>query len=79
MTFLDSRMDKERSWLSQLDTAYEAGEEKGKLKGKLEGKQEKAMEIAVQLLDALDVATIAKKTDLTIDQVEQLKKNGELK
>ena len=87
MTFLDPRidiayerkLDAERSRLSQLDTAYEAGEEKGKLKGKLEGKQEKAVEIAVQLLNILDVSSIVQITGLSIEQVEQLKKNGELK
>ncbi len=45
----------------QLDCAQEKGEHK------------KALDIAVQLLDVLDVVTIAKKTGLTIDQVEGLK------
>jgi predicted transposase/invertase (TIGR01784 family) len=64
-------LDAIRSQADQIKTA--------RIEGKEEGREERAVEIALQLLDVLDAATIAKKTGLTIDQVEQLKKNGELR
>ena len=39
-----------------------------------EGKKEKAIEIAKELLDILSVEMIAKKTGLTLEEVEKLKK-----
>lgn len=39
-----------------------------------EGKKEKAIEIARELLDILSVEMIAKKTGLTVEEVEELKK-----
>ena len=39
-----------------------------------EGKKEKAIEIARELLDILSVEMIAKKTGLTLEEVEKLKK-----
>jgi predicted transposase/invertase (TIGR01784 family) len=68
-------LDAIRSQADQIKTARIEGKEEGRE----EGREEKAIEIALQLLDVLDAATIAKKTGLTIDQVEQLKKNGELR
>jgi len=65
----DRKLDEERSRISQLETAED--------KGQARGEQKKALEIAAKLLDVLDVATIAKKTGLTFDQVEELKKHGE--
>lgn len=38
-----------------------------------EGKKEKAIEIARELLDILSVEMIAKKTGLTVEEVEALK------
>lgn len=38
-----------------------------------EGKKEKALEIAKELLDILSVEMIAKKTGLTVEEVEELK------
>lgn len=49
-----------------VEFAYEEGEAKGELK--------KAKAIAKNLLDVLDAAAIAKITGLTIDEIEQLKK-----
>jgi len=67
-----------RERFSQIETAREEGMEKGRLEGKLEGslegEQKKAVEIAKGLLDVLDVATIAKKTGLSIEEIEELKK-----
>ena len=40
--------------------------------GKAEGKKEEAVEIAKSLLDVLDVETIAKKTKLTVQEIEAL-------
>lgn len=58
-----------------LELAYEAGEAYGEAKGEARGKAEAKLELAQQLLDVLDVATIAKKTGLTIKEIEQLKKS----
>jgi len=48
------------------------GKEEGRLEGRLEGKTESALEIARQLLDVLDIPTIAVKTGLTEEQVRSL-------
>ena len=82
-------MDAIRSAASQLETAFEKGiakgMEKGIAEGKAEGKAEgmaegkakgekkKAIEIANQLLDILDIETVAKKTGLSIDEIKSLK------
>jgi len=42
----------------------------------IKGKKEERIEIAKNLLDVLDVETIAKKTKLTIKEVEELKKDS---
>jgi predicted transposase/invertase (TIGR01784 family) len=57
--------------ISLLDTAKFEGKMEGKIEGKMEGK----IEIAKNLLDILDVETIAKKTGLSIEEIEELKKN----
>lgn len=44
-------------------------------KAEAKGEKKKAIEIAGSLLDVLDVETIAKKTKLTIKEVEALKGN----
>lgn len=44
--------------------------------GKEVGKKEKAKEIARELLDILSIEMIAKKTGLTIEEVEKLKKEN---
>ena len=50
------------------------GIKKGERKGRKEGKKEVKLEIAKKLLDLLDSETIAKKLDLSIDDIEKLKK-----
>lgn len=42
-------------------------------KGKKEGREEGRIEIAKNLLDILDIETIASKTGLTIDVIKRLK------
>jgi len=41
----------------------------------IKGKKSMSIEIAKDLLDILDVETIAEKTKLTIDEVKELKQN----
>ena len=81
----DKYLDAIRSAASQLETAFEKGIAKGMEKGIAEGKAEgmaegkakgekkKAIEIANQLLDILDIETVAKKTGLSIDEIKSLK------
>lgn len=58
-----------RDLVNSLDTAHEEGIIKGKVEGKIEGK----IEIAKNLLDILDIETIALKTGLSIDKIRRLK------
>lgn len=73
----DRLLDAERSYKSQFDTAIEIGQEKGveigRKEGREEGRKEEKIELAQQLLDVLDVQTIAKKTGLSIIDIENLK------
>lgn len=55
--------------LSDFNSAINNAKDEGIIKGKLEEKYE----IAKSLLDVLDVETIAKKTKLTVEEVEALK------
>jgi predicted transposase/invertase (TIGR01784 family) len=55
-----------------IKKGMEKGMEKGIEKGLEDGKRLKALEIARQLLDVLDVETIAQKTGLAIAEIEQL-------
>jgi len=50
------------------------GIKEGKKEGVKEGRLEAQLEFAKNLLDILDIETIAKKTGLTIDQIKNLKK-----
>ncbi len=74
----DRYLDSIRSAASQLETAEEIGMAKGIAKGiakgMAEGELKKALEIAKELLDVLDVATIAKKTGLSPQKIQELKK-----
>jgi len=79
----DRSLDAWRSYEGQMEAAKEISEAKGEARG-IErgmaqgiekGKLEAKLEIAKKLLDIADVATIAATTDLTIEQVEELKKN----
>jgi predicted transposase/invertase (TIGR01784 family) len=62
-----------RDLVNSLDTAHEEGIVKGKIEGKIEGKLEEKIEIAKNLLDILDIETIALKTGLSLEEVQSLK------
>lgn len=62
----DRNMDALRERNSQIATARNEGRD--------EGRNEKTFEIAKQLLDVLDAAIIAQKTGLSIEEIENLKK-----
>ena len=46
----------------------------GKLKGRKEGREEERLHIAINLLDVLDNAAIAKKTGLPLKEIKNLRK-----
>ena len=50
------------------------GEAQGEAQGMAKGERKKTLEIAQELLDILDAPTIAKKTGLTLQEIEELKK-----
>ena len=56
-----------------IKKGMEKGIKKGKEEGIKEGEKNKAIEIAKSLLDLLDVETIALKTGLSIDEINELK------
>ena len=68
---------KKLDWLrqesSKILTARIEGKAEGEAEGEARGEINKANEIAKQLLDVLDVQTIAKITGLTVDEVLALK------
>ena len=51
----------------------EQGLEQGKKSGLKEGAKAKQLEIAKSLLDVLDIETIALKTGLTVEDIQNLK------
>ncbi|MPQ45357.1 hypothetical protein GBZ86_16735, partial [Clostridium tarantellae] len=57
-----------------LKEGKEKGLKEGKEKGIKEGEKIKSLEIAKNLLDVLDDETIALKTGLTVDEINQLRK-----
>ena len=57
----------------EIKKGMEKGIKKGKEEGIKEGEKNKAIEIAKSLLDVLDVETIALKTGLSIDEINELK------
>jgi len=68
-----TREEKEEISMCELLDKYEKrGERRGERRGEQRGKHIKALEIATQLLDVLDIATIAVKTGLTEDEVRHL-------
>ncbi len=58
---------------SLLYTAKVEGEARGEKRGKIEGARERDIEIAKNLLDVLDIETIALKTGLSIEEIKNLK------
>ena len=61
--------------ISALNEAERKGIEKGISQGRAEGERNMAIQIAKNLLDVLDNEMIAKKTGLTGEEVEDLRKN----
>jgi len=57
-----------------IDYAKEEGLQEGLQKGLKEGEKKAKIEIAKNLLDVLDNETIAKKTGLSIDEIEELRR-----
>jgi predicted transposase/invertase (TIGR01784 family) len=51
---------------------------KAQRQGYAEGRKEQALDIARALLDALDLDTIAAKTDLSIEELQQLRNEAAL-
>ncbi|MFY9260045.1 MAG: Rpn family recombination-promoting nuclease/putative transposase [Gallionella sp.] len=62
-----------RDWKGVMETAEKEAEKRGEKKGHQRGLEEGAKIIARNLLDILDNATIALKTGLTEDEVQQLR------
>ena len=59
------------------NTELAEAHEKGKLEGKLEGSEEKALEIAKKCLEKnMDINTIAELTDLSIEEINKLRKEA---
>jgi len=58
---------------NELETAINKGLQKGLQQGKELGEKQAKIEIARNLLDVLDAETIAKKTGLSIEEIEAIK------
>jgi predicted transposase/invertase (TIGR01784 family) len=58
---------------SMVESSYGIGRLSGKKEGRAEGKAEGARMVAMNLLDILDDATIAQKTGLALDEVNELR------
>jgi predicted transposase/invertase (TIGR01784 family) len=65
--------DNRNAILKARQDGLKEGEQKGRQEGRLEGERSKSLEIARQLLDVLDVETIARKTGLTVAEIQQLR------
>ena len=61
-------------WLRDEEMALKTAEKRGELRGREEGIKEGIKETARNFLDILDNQTISKKTGLTIEEVENLRK-----
>ena len=62
--------------VSALNEAERKGIEKGRKEGIEEGIQQEKVEIAKNILDVLDDETISLKTGLTIEKIQQLRKES---
>jgi len=74
--------EKKEEWLLEglekglekgIEVGMQEGLEKGKEEGMQEGEKKKQIEIAKNLLDVLDIETIALKTGLTKEEIEELR------
>ena len=82
MAFLKEKW--ERDWNSGMHSAEEAGIEKGMKKGvkkgKEEGKREEKKEIAIKMIhEKIDEEIISKVTNLSLDEIEKLKEEINIK
>lgn len=68
--------DKASTWEGTYVIGKIEGIKEGEKKGKIEGEKLKAIEIAKNLLDILEIETIALKTGLSIEEIKKLKENG---
>ncbi len=66
-------IDELKEALPMFETRIMKAFEKVKLEGKTEGEHKSQLEIARNLLDVLDVKTIAEKTGLSVEEVKKLK------
>jgi predicted transposase/invertase (TIGR01784 family) len=62
-----------RDLINSFETAHKDGVKEGFKKGVEEGKHQEKLELAKNLLDVLDVQTIAVKTGLRVEEIENLK------
>ena len=62
-----------RDLINSFETAHNKGFERGIEQGIEQGKHQEKLELAKNLLDVLDVQTIAVKTGLTVEEIEILK------
>jgi len=69
----ENRRYKESLLYSAKIEGKEEGLEEGLEKGLKEGEKKAKIEIAKKLLDILDIETISMKTDLTVDEIKELK------
>jgi predicted transposase/invertase (TIGR01784 family) len=69
-------LEKRQMFLHDNRNAIRYAEQKGEQRGEAKGERRKALEIAQQLLDVLDIETIAQKTGLAIAEIEQLSRKN---
>jgi predicted transposase/invertase (TIGR01784 family) len=67
------RYEARLGWLWDEELALEKAEKKGREEGREEGEKKKAVEIARNLLDILDNEMIAKKTGLSVEEIEKIR------
>ena len=78
MAFLKEKW--ERDWNSGMHSAEEAGIEKGMKKGIKKGKREEKKEIAIKMIhEKIDEEIISKVTNLSLDEIEKLKEEINIK
>jgi predicted transposase/invertase (TIGR01784 family) len=75
----DAKLNEEVSGMIKAlydERVFMRGRDEGEARGIAKGEKARSIEIAKSLLDVLDIETIAKKTKLTIEEVENLKNKG---
>lgn len=75
--FLDELTEEQERWLIQagIDESKEIAREEGKKEGEAKGKKEGIKEIIKKLLKYMEVKEINKITDVSIEEIEKIKKN----